>query len=158
MSSPTETHYKVALRVLRYLTKSPGCGSFFPQYAHLQLFDVDCGRCVDILRSIPGYCFFIGSSLVSWKYKKQPIVSCSSAEAEYRALAYTTRELQWMCFLLHDLHQAPSHLPLLYCDNRVLYTSLQTQCFMNTKHPDIDFHLVREKLQAGVMRLLPVSS
>ena len=120
MSCPTETHHKAALRVLRYLKRSPGRGLFFPQYADLQIFgfsDTDWGGCMDTIRSIFGYCFFIGSSLVSWKSKKQPTVSCSSAEAEYRALASATRELQWMCFLLSDLHQVPSRLPVLYCDN-----------------------------------------
>ena len=45
MSSPTETHYKAALIVLRYLKRSPGRGLFFfPQSTDLQLFgfsDVD---------------------------------------------------------------------------------------------------------------------
>jgi hypothetical protein len=86
-------------------------------------------------------------------------VSCSLAEAEYRALASATSELQWMCFLLHDLHQAPSRLPVLYCDNQsALHISANPVFHELTKHLDIDCHLVREKIQAGVMRLLPVTS
>jgi hypothetical protein len=117
------------------------------------------GGCLDSRKSISGYCFFIGRSLVSWKSKKQSTVSCSSAEAEYRALASATRELQWLCFLLHDLQQSPSRLPVLYCDNQsALHISANPVFHERTKHLDIDCHLVREKLQAGVMRLLPVSS
>ena len=162
MASPTELHHKAALRVLRYLKRSPGRGLFFPATSDLQLLgfsDADWGGCVDTRRSISGYCFFIGKSLVSWKSKKQPTVSCSSAEAEYRALASATRELQWMCFLLHDLNQAPSRLPVLYCDNQsALHISANPVFHERTKHLDIDCHLVREKIQAGVMRLLPVTS
>jgi len=120
MSCPIATHHKVFLRVLRYLKRSPGRGLFFPQSADLQIFgfsDADWGGYVDTRRSISGYCFFIGSPLVSWKSKKQPLISCYSAEAKYRALDSATRELQWMFFLLSDLHQAPSRLPVLYCDN-----------------------------------------
>jgi len=96
---------------------------------------------------------------VSWKSKKQNTISCSSAEAEYRALASATRELQWMCFLLHDLQQSPSRLPVLYCDNQSPFHISANPVFHEcTKHLDIDCHLVREKLQAGVMRLLPISS
>lgn len=70
-----------------------------------------------------------------------------------------THELQWMWFLLHDFHHAPSRLSVLYCDNQsVLHISANPEFHELTKHLDIDCHLVREKLQAGVMRLLPVSS
>jgi len=108
---------------------------------------------------ISGYCFFIGKSLVSWKSKKQPTVSCSSAEAKYRVLAFATRELQWMCFLLHDLKQALSRLPVLYNNNQsALHIYVNPVFLERTKHLDIDCHLVREKIQAGVMHLLPITS
>ncbi|XP_058723404.1 uncharacterized mitochondrial protein AtMg00810-like [Vicia villosa] len=162
MSSPTESHCKDALRFLRYLKQSPARGIFLSQASDLQLSgfsDADWGGCVDTRRSISGYCFFIGQSLVSWKAKKHLTVSCSSAEAEYHALASATRELQWLCFLLHDLHQHPSRLPVLYCDSQsALHISINPVFHGRNKHLDIDCHLVREKLQAGVMRLLPVYS
>ncbi|XP_058776718.1 secreted RxLR effector protein 161-like [Vicia villosa] len=102
MSAPTESHYKAALRVLRYLKQSPAHGILLSQASDLQISgfsDADWGGCIDTRRSVSGYCFFIGHSLVSWKAKKQITASCSSAEAEYRALASATRELQWLCFL-----------------------------------------------------------
>lgn len=64
-----------------------------------------------------------------------------------------------ICFLLHDLQKSPSRLPVLYCDNQsALHISANPVFHERTKHLDIDCHLVHEKLQAGVMRLLSISS
>ncbi|KAL0448947.1 UNVERIFIED_CONTAM: putative mitochondrial protein [Sesamum latifolium] len=50
--------------------------------------------------SIIGFCFFLGASLISWPNKKQSVVSRSSTESEYRALADTASELLWLRWLL----------------------------------------------------------
>lgn len=64
-----------------------------------------------------------------------------------------------MCFLPHDLHQHPFRLPVFYCDNqRAIHIFANIVFRERTKHLDIDCHLVREKMQASVMCLLPVSS
>ena len=55
--------------------------------------------------------------MVSWKSKKQSIVSRSSVEAEYRAMALTVCEMTWLLPLLKDLevdHPQPS---MLFYDN-----------------------------------------
>uniref|UniRef100_A0A3Q7J727 Reverse transcriptase Ty1/copia-type domain-containing protein n=1 Tax=Solanum lycopersicum TaxID=4081 RepID=A0A3Q7J727_SOLLC len=45
---------------------------------------------------VTGFGIKIGESLVSWKSKKQNIVSRISAEAEYRSMATTVTELVWL--------------------------------------------------------------
>ena len=54
-------------------------------------------------RSTTGYCFLLGDSLISWRSKKQSVVTRSNTETEYRALADTTAELFWLRWLLQDL-------------------------------------------------------
>jgi hypothetical protein len=162
LSSPTHTHYNAALRVLRYLKGCPGRGLFFYRSSslHLQGFsDADWAGCKDTRRSISGQCFFLGHSLISWRTKKQLTVARSSSEAEYRALAASTCELQWLLYLLRDLHITLPKLPVIFCDNQsALHIAANPVFHERTKHLDIDCHIVREKLMSGVLKLLPVTS
>lgn len=99
LSKPTTRHFKAAHRVLHYLKGSPGQGLFFSRSSSLFLqgySDSDWAGCPDSRRSVSGYCFFLGDSLITWRSKKQNTVARSSSEAEYRALASATCELQWL--------------------------------------------------------------
>ncbi|XP_051149228.1 uncharacterized mitochondrial protein AtMg00810-like [Andrographis paniculata] len=95
-------------------------------------------------RSTTGFCFFLGDSLISWRSKKQTVVSRSSAESEYRALADTTTELLWLRWLLADLGVPQSSATIIHCDSQSAMKILTNDVFHErTKHIEIDFHLVR---------------
>jgi len=162
MANPTKSHLGAAIRVLKYLKGCPTKGLYFKRNSPIHLIgfsDADWATCVFTRRSVTGYCFFIGNSLISWKTKKQNTVSRSSSEAKYRALATSTYELQWLTYLLHDLKIQCSKSATLYCDNQcALHIAANPVFHERTKHLEIDCHLVREKVQAGLMKLLPVPS
>ena len=103
MSVHRTTHFATVLRILRYVKGTMFHGLHFFRHSSLDLrayFDADCaGNLID-WRSTTGYCFFLGDSLISWCNKKQTVVSLSSTEVEYKALADTTRELLWLHWLL----------------------------------------------------------
>ena len=138
LSKPTQAHHHAALRVLKYLKGCPGKGLFFPRNTSLTLqgfLDADWAGCLDTRKSISGQCFFLGSSLISWRTKKQITVSRSSSEAEYRALTSATCELQWILYLLRDLHVSCSKLPVLYCDNQgVIHIASNPVFYERPKH------------------------
>ncbi|PKI33311.1 hypothetical protein CRG98_046299 [Punica granatum] len=112
MSAPRQSHWDVTIRVLRYVKQSLGQGIFIgPQSLELTAFcDFDWASCPMTRRSVIGYFVSIGGSPISWKTKKQTIVSRSSAEAEYRAMATTVSEIIWLRSLLSSLGVSLSQL------------------------------------------------
>ncbi|GJU32336.1 uncharacterized mitochondrial protein-like protein [Tanacetum coccineum] len=100
-------------------------------------------------KSTTGFCIFLGDSLISWKSKKQDVLSKSSTEAEYRAMAVTTSEIVWLRWLLADMGVRISHSTPLYCDNRSAIQIARNSVFHErTKHIEIDCHLTSHHLQA----------
>ncbi|CAL1368595.1 unnamed protein product [Linum trigynum] len=162
MVNPNNDHFKAVVRILRYLKTAPSSGLFFSADSplHLKAFiDSDWAACVDTRRSVTGYCVYLGDSLVSWKSKKQTTISRSSCEAEYRALAYTTCELQWLLYLLQDFQISNPQPATLYCDNQsAIYIAENPTFHERTKHIELDCHFVREKLLNRTIKVLHVSS
>nr|GMC64380.1 uncharacterized protein LOC109159653 [Ipomoea batatas] len=75
------------------------------------------------------------------------LVSRSSSEAEYRALAATVCEVQWITYLFKDLQIQLSKPATLFCDNKSAIAIDENYVFHErTKHIDIDCHIVREKV------------
>ena len=94
--------------------------------------------------------FLLGTSLVSWRSKKQVVVSRSSTEAEYRALANTPVELVWLQWLLADMDAPQPTATPFYCDNRsAIYISHNNVFYEHTKHIEIDCHITRQHLKKG---------
>ncbi|XP_068307552.1 uncharacterized mitochondrial protein AtMg00810-like [Pyrus communis] len=151
MQQPIKPHLNAVHRLLQYLKAAPGQGLLFPSHGQLNLVGycaADWARCPTTRRSITGYCVFLGQALVSWKSKKQAIVSKSSAEAEYRSMAAATCELTWLRYLLHDLRVNHPEPAKLFCDNQAaLYIAANPVYHERTKHIELDCHIVRERIQ-----------
>ncbi|GJU43592.1 ribonuclease H-like domain-containing protein [Tanacetum coccineum] len=122
VSNPTL--YRSLAGSLQYLTFTiPGIS-----YAVQQLFsssttdlvaysDADWASCPTTRRSTFGYCIFLGNNLLSWSSKRQPMLSRSSAKAEYRDVANVVAETCWLRNLLRELHTPLSSATLVYYDN-----------------------------------------
>ena len=120
LDHPIQMHHQVAHKVLRYLKNSLAQGLYFSSSSDLTLLgfvDSNQGSSSNSRRSIFGYCFFLGSSLISWRSKKQTTVTRSLFEAKYISLAQATCQAQWLAYLLKHF-QIPIPQPIvIYCDN-----------------------------------------
>ncbi|KAJ9544451.1 hypothetical protein OSB04_024158 [Centaurea solstitialis] len=142
VSDPRVDHIDAVLRVLRYLKSTLGQGIFIPKSGGFNLVaycDADWLGCPSTRRSRTGYLLLLGGALVSWKTKKQSMVSRSSVEAEYRAMATTVSEILWMRWLLKDLTIDLKNATPLYCDNQATRHIANNLVFHErTKHVEMD--------------------
>ena len=96
---------------------------------------------------------FVGGNLVSWKSKKQSVVARSSAEAEYRALAFTACELIWLKQLLADFGFHGITPMTLFCDNQAAIHIASNPVFHERiKHIKVDCHYIRQQVKAKLIQ------
>jgi hypothetical protein len=160
MHDPRAHHLAMVKCILRYVRGTASFGLQIHRSASLDIIgysDADWAGCPDTRRSTSGYAVFLGDSLVSWSSKRQPTVSRSSAEAEYRAVANVVAECCWLRQLLGELHVVVPKATVVYCDNiSAVYMTANPVHHRRTKHIELDIHFVREKVQLGQFRVLHV--
>ncbi|KAK2358026.1 hypothetical protein QL285_095246 [Trifolium repens] len=117
---PKTPHLSALKRIIRYIQGTLDFGlHLYPSsidklvtYTH-----ANWGGCPDTRRSTFGYCVNVGDNLISWSAKRQPMLSRSSAEVEYRGVTNVVSELCWLRNLLLELHCPVLEATLVYCDN-----------------------------------------
>lgn len=95
------------LRIVKYIKNQLGLGLLFPSQGDTKVIgycDSDWASCLEIRRSISGYCIRLGGSLISWKVKKLITTSKSSIEAEYKSIGSAVSEIIWIKGLLEVLN------------------------------------------------------
>lgn len=148
LQAPTGVHYAAGLRIPRYLKGDPCIGLFYSANTKLCLnafADADWSSCPDTCRSTSGFCIYLCTSLVTWKSRKQQVVSRSSTEEEYRSMADVTCDVIWLLKLLKDFRVKEVQPAKLFCDNRsAIYIANNLIFHERTKHIENDCHIVRD--------------
>ncbi|CAI7898427.1 unnamed protein product, partial [Closterium sp. NIES-54] len=157
----TDLHWKAAKRVLRYLqgTKSHvlTLGGLSPPrlegYTDSSWADDQTDR-----RSSQGYCFTLGSGIVSWRSTRSSAVSLSSCEAELYAGTMAAQEARWLTFLLQELG-FPQSAPTLWCDNQsTIHISQDPVYHTRTKHIELRHFFIRNLVQQEQLKVEYVAS
>ena len=90
--------------------------------------------------------------------QKQPVVSRSTAEAEFRAMSVCLSEMLWERNLLSELNLMKGTLKL-WCDNKsVISIANNPVQHDRTKHVEIDRFFIKERLDDGTLMLDHVAS
>ncbi|GKB07917.1 putative RNA-directed DNA polymerase [Tanacetum coccineum] len=153
---------KAVMRILRYLKGTTGHGVLFKPNGHLviQLYtDADWAGDKGNRRSTSGYFTVVGGNLVTWRSKKQKVVSLSSAEAEFQRIARGLTEVLWVRRLLTEIGYPPQEASKIMSDNKAaIQISENPVQHDRTKHVEVDRHFIKEKLEAEIITLLFVRS
>lgn len=80
--------------------------------------NADCIKSPSDRRFTYGYFVLIRGNMISWRSKKQNTYALSSAEAWYRVMTTTSKELAWLKNLLLELRLGDLQATKLICDNQ----------------------------------------
>ncbi|XP_071691457.1 secreted RxLR effector protein 161-like [Rutidosis leptorrhynchoides] len=138
MHQPQVHHLEVAMRIIRYLKKTPCHGVVFRRNGHLetQIYtDASWAEETGDRKSTSGFFSIVGGNLVAWKSKKQKVVSLSKIEFP------------------------PKESIQILCDNAAAIAISENPVQHDrTKHVEIDRHFIREKLDAEIISLPSIRS
>nr|GEV95275.1 retrovirus-related Pol polyprotein from transposon TNT 1-94 [Tanacetum cinerariifolium] len=145
-TKPTEKHLTVVKRIFRYLKDTINMGLWYPKDTSFELtdfLDSDHAGCLDSCKSTSGGIQFLcGDKLVSWSSKKQDCTSMSSSEVEY----------------LTDYGFHFDKIPM-YCDSKAaIAISCNPVQHSRTKHIDVRYHFIKEKVEKGIVELFFVGT
>ena len=114
--------------------------------------DSDFGGCQDTRRSTSGYVFLLAGGAISWKSVKQTLIASSTMAAEFVACFEASNQGLWLRNFVTGLRILEGiERPLkIYCDNNsaVMYSN-NNRSSSKSKHIDIKFLAVKERIQSG---------
>nr|GFC03158.1 hypothetical protein [Tanacetum cinerariifolium] len=132
-AKPTEKHLTAVKRILRYLKDTIHMGLWYPKDTGFELTifsDSDHAGCLDSRKSTSGGIQFLGGDkLVSWSSKKQ----------DYYGFHF-------------------DKIPM-YCDSKAAISiSCNPVQHSRTKHIDVRYHFIKEKVEKGIVELFFVGT
>ena len=139
MANPTKTHLFAAKRILRYLKGTTEFGIFYKKGENTKIVaytDNDFAGDIENRKNTSGFVFSLGAGAVSWSSKKQPMVTLSTTEAEYIAVASCACQCIWIKRILETFGFKEQKNILVLCDINSAIQLYENPVFHGRKHQD----------------------
>ena len=159
-SNPGITHWKAVKHLFRYLKSTVdlklayGPDPSMDKDRFITYCDADHGGNKDNGKSTSGYMVKLGSGVVCWSSKLQPIVTLSTTEAEYVAGVAAGKEICWVQNLLGELGYIAPAPSKLYTDNQSALSVAKNPEHGRMKHLALCFYWLRDKVQSNILQPL----
>jgi hypothetical protein len=157
MAKPRQRHWVEAKHILRYLRGTITYGLRYTSSEGLFLHgyaDVNWAGSLVEWKSTSGYCFSLGSAMISWSSKKQGSIAQSTAEAEYIAASDASKEVVWLRKLVSGLFGDKLETTVVHYDNQSCIKQTKNPVFHDrSKHIDMKYHYIRDLVHRKIVKL-----
>ncbi|KAF4033326.1 putative DNA-directed DNA polymerase [Phytophthora infestans] len=104
-------------------------------------------------KSSTGYAIYYNGSLVDWGSKRQTMVTLSSTESEYVAMAREVQEYIGLMMVLKDLGIKIGEIVALVDNQGAQYLAEGKGVTQRSRHIDTKYHWLGEKVASGDVRV-----
>ena len=162
-SNPAPEHFAMVDRLYNYIYWSADFALRFTKQDNptppICYTDADFANDRSDQISVSGYVFTAFGTPVSWSSKKQKEVATSTAEAEYTAIFHASQQAFWIRQFAEEIGYALTEPLRVYTDSTTaLAIAKGTQAHTRSKHIDIRYHKIRERVTNKVIELVYVRS
>ena len=121
--------------------------------------DSDWAEDRDDCHSTSGFVFLMANCAISWASRRQPTISHSSTEAEYKSASDCCRQMVWYRNFGEELGDDVSRPTPLCVDNQgAIYLSMNPVTDRRLKHLAYRYHYIREFYEDGEVDIFYVST
>lgn len=163
LNNHNDDHWRAVKRIFAYLVGTSEYGIEFCSGGSTTKLvgysDADYASEVETRRSTTGYLFELARGPVTWSSQRQKLVTLSTTESEYVAASAASREAIWLRKLLRDIGYPCAGATTIFVDNQSAIKLVRNPEFhKRTKHIDIRYHYIREKVEEKEIKVEYVPS
>ena len=149
-NNPGLPHWEAVKRIFCYLKGTRDHRLVYGKKEHSISGYTDAdGMANEDCHTISGFAFLIDGGTVSWSSKHQPIVTLSTAEAEYVAATHAAKEAVWLREFISEIYSQQDPMTLYSDSQSAIAFAHNEQLHAHTKHINIRFHYICYVIEAG---------